>query len=162
MNVKNLYFEKLHEFWQCYSGLFFVAFILNTIISCIYKHPKLATDEFNNHVLSPMLEKVSFENKEVYLMGDFNINLLNYELNWNTPDFLNNMYSNSLVPYIIALPPCITARSKATIDNIFFSQINEAAISGNLFTDIWDHAQLLITPKILENDPNKVTLTRSY
>ena len=81
LNVKNLYFEKLHEFWQCYSGLFFVAFILNTIISCIHKHPKLATDEFNNHVLSPMLEKVSFENKEVYLMGDFNINLLNYELN---------------------------------------------------------------------------------
>ena len=53
----------------------------NTIVGCIYKHPKLAIDEFNNHFLSPMPEKVSFENKEVYLMGDFNVNLLNYESN---------------------------------------------------------------------------------
>ena len=48
-------------------------------------------------------------------------------------------------------------------DNIFFNEINEAAISGNLITDISDHhAQFLVTPKILGNDPNKVTLRRSY
>ena len=35
-----------------------------------------------------MLEKVSFENKEAYLIGDFNINLLNYESNLETDDFL--------------------------------------------------------------------------
>ena len=134
----------------------------NTIVGCIYKHPKLAIDEFNNQFLSPMLEKVSFENKEVYLMGDFNINLLNYESNQETADFLNNMHSNSLVPYI-TLPTRITPRSKTLIDNIFFNEINEAALSGNLVTDISDHhAQFLITPKILENNPNKVTLRRSY
>ena len=64
----------------------------NAIVGCIYKHPKLAIDEFNNHSLSPMLEKVSLENKEVFLMGDFNINLLNYEWNRKTADFLNNMH----------------------------------------------------------------------
>ena len=69
----------------------------NTIAGCIYKHPKLAIHEFNNQFLSPMLEKVSFENKEVYLMGDFNINLLNYKSNRETADFLKNMHSNSLV-----------------------------------------------------------------
>ena len=53
--------------------------------------------------------------------------------------------------------------SKALIDNIFFNEINEAAISRNLITDIPDHhAQFLITSKILKNDPNKVTLRRSY
>ena len=42
------------------------------------------------------------------------------------------------------------------------NEINEAAISGNLITDISDHhAQFLITPNILGNDPNKVTLRRS-
>ena len=134
----------------------------NTIVGCIYKHPKLAIDEFNNQFLSPMLEKVSFENKEVYLMGSFNINLLNYESNRETGDFLNNLHSNSLVRYI-TLPTCITPRSKTLIDNIFFNKINEAAISGNLVTDILDHhARFLITPRILENDPNKVTLRRSF
>ena len=33
-------------------------------------HPKLAVDEFDNQLLSLMLEKVSFENKEVCLIGD--------------------------------------------------------------------------------------------
>ena len=80
-------------------------------------------------------------------MGDFNINLLNYEPNRETADFLNNMYSNSLVRYI-TLPTRITPRSKTLIDNIFFSEINEAAVSRNLITDISDHhVQFLITPK---------------
>ena len=72
------------------------------------------------------------------------------------------MHSNSLIPYI-TLPTRITPTSKTLIDNIFFNEINEAAISGNLITDISDHhAQFLITPKMLGNDPNKVTLRRSY
>ena len=72
----------------------------NTIVGCIYKHPKLAIDEFNNQFLSPMPENLSYEHKEVHPMADFNINLLNYESNQETTDFLNNMHSNSLVPYI--------------------------------------------------------------
>ena len=134
----------------------------NTIVGCVYKHPKLAADEFNNHFLSPMLEKVSFENREVYLMGSFNTNLLNYESNRETGDFLNNLHSNSLVRYI-TMPTCITPRSKTLIDNMFFNKINEAAIYGNLVTDILDHhTRFLITPRILENDPNKVTIRRSF
>ena len=35
----------------------------NTIVGVIHKHPKLTVDEFNNRFLSPILEKVSFENK---------------------------------------------------------------------------------------------------
>ena len=72
------------------------------------------------------------------------------------------MHSNSLVP-CITLPTCITPSSKILIDNIFFNEIDEATIPGNLVTDISDHhAQFLITPKILKNDPNKVTIRRSY
>ena len=95
-------------------------------------------------------------------MGDFNINLLSYESNRETAGFLNNMHSNSLVPYI-TLPTRITHRSKTLTDNIFFNEINEAATFGNLVTGISDHhAQFLITPRILKNDPNKVTLRRSF
>ena len=31
-----------------------------------------------NDILMPTLEKISKENKDAYLMGDFNINLINY------------------------------------------------------------------------------------
>ena len=78
-----------------------------------------------------MFEKVSFENKKVYVMGDFNINLLYQE----TADFLNNMHSSSHVTYI-ALLNRITPRPKTLIDNILLNEINEAALSGNLVTDI--------------------------
>ena len=133
----------------------FIEIINKKGIGCIYKYPKSAIDEFNNQFLSPMLEKVSFENKEVYLIGDFNINILNYKSNQQTADFLKNMHSSSLVPYI-TLPSRITPRSKTLIDNTFFNEVNEV-------TDILDHhAQFLITHKILENNPNKVTLRRSY
>ena len=157
---------------KCPMLICFINFIFNSFVFsyCLYfvvikrkkKEKKLAIDEFNNQFLSSMLEKVSFENKKVYVMGDFNINLLNYESNQETADFLNNMHWNSHVPYI-ALLNRITPRPKTLIDNIFLNEINEAALSGNLVTDIWDHyAQFLIASKILENDPNKVTLRRFY
>ena len=134
----------------------------NTIIGCVYKHPKLPIEEFNHQYLAPTLEKISFENKEVYLMGDFNINHLNYETHHATADFINDLYSNSFVPYI-TLPTRITPRSKTLIDNIFLNEINETITSGNLITDISDHhAQFLITPKILENGPCKKTYKRCF
>ena len=50
----------------------------NQIIGCIYKHPKMLISEFCEDVLNDLTEKLSKENTEIYLMGDFNINLLNY------------------------------------------------------------------------------------
>ena len=44
--------------------------------------------EFNDH-LNQMLEKVSKEQKQIFLYGDFNINLLNYNIHQPTNDFLN-------------------------------------------------------------------------
>ena len=86
----------------------------NVVVGCVYKHPKLSVDEFNNDFLSPILEKLSFEKKDVYLLGDFNINLLNYETDRQTALFLDNMHSNSFTPYI-TLPTRITPRSKTLI-----------------------------------------------
>ena len=59
------------------------------MVGCIYKHPRMSTEEFNNQYMSHILEKISFENKGVYLLGDFNINLLNYETDRLTGEFLN-------------------------------------------------------------------------
>ena len=51
----------------------------NQIAGCIYKHPKMLISEFCEDFLNNLTEKLSEENKEIYLMGDFNINLLNYQ-----------------------------------------------------------------------------------
>ena len=39
------------------------------------EHPILPIEEIHYQFLSSALEKVSFKNKDIYLLGDFNINL---------------------------------------------------------------------------------------
>ena len=43
---------------------------------------------------------LSEKNKEISLLGDFNTDLLKYKKGHNTVDFLDQMYSISLVPHI--------------------------------------------------------------
>ena len=67
---------------------------LNTIIGCIYKHPKATVNEFTNDFMLPLLEKLSLEKKEIMLMVDFNTNLLRSDLDKETSNFMDNIYSN--------------------------------------------------------------------
>ena len=131
------------------------------IIGCIYKHSKMSVQEFNN-ILMPTSEKISKENKDAYLMGDFNINLINYDSHNLTSQFLDGTCSNSFFPYI-NIPTRHSPRSNALIDNIFHNNINENAISGYLTTDISDHlVQFQITPTLarFKIKPKKI-LTRN-
>ena len=48
-------------------------------------------------------------------MGDFNVDLLKYEDDANTADFLDKIYSTSLIPQITS-PTRITPRLKTLID----------------------------------------------
>ena len=47
-----------------------------------------------------MLEKVSKKQKQIILLGDFNINLLNYNVHQPANDFLDFLASYSIIPYI--------------------------------------------------------------
>ena len=71
----------------------------NCIIGCIYKNPKISIQEFNN-ILMPTLEIISKENNDACLMGDFKINLINYDSQNPTSQFLDGICSNSFFPYI--------------------------------------------------------------
>ena len=72
----------------------------NTIIGCIYKHPNLAIQEFMNTFLQPLLDKLSYENQNVILIGDFNIDLLHFESHIQTREFLGKIYFGPLTPHI--------------------------------------------------------------
>ena len=48
----------------------------NMIIGCVYKHPKHEFNDFTNNYITPLLDKLSNENKDIMFMGDFNINLI--------------------------------------------------------------------------------------
>ena len=72
----------------------------NTIIGCIYRHPCMDVREFNDTFLQITLEKLSYENKYIILMGDFNIDILKYDTNNDSAAFLDMMYENFLLSYI--------------------------------------------------------------
>ena len=55
----------------------------------------MSVSEFNTDYLTPLLNKISFEKKEVILLGDYNINLLNCDNDKNTSEFLELMLSFS-------------------------------------------------------------------
>ena len=123
-------------------------------VGCIYRHPCMELSEFNNDFFTYICEKLLCEkNKDIVLMGDFNMDSLKYENDVNTADFLDKIYSTSVIPQITS-PTRITPRSKTLIDNIFSTDANADTLSRNIVTNISDHlAQFLSFP--LKQTPHK-------
>ena len=48
----------------------------NIIVGCIYKHPGMPITHFTDFYLTPLLNKINTEKKIGFLLGDFNIDLL--------------------------------------------------------------------------------------
>ena len=96
----------------------------NMVVGCIYKHPKQAIPNFLDNHLLPLLEKLSNENKQILIIGDFNINLLNYD-DKNTANFLDTMFFYSYLRFI-KTPTRVTGHSKMLIDNIFYNKDNHS------------------------------------
>ena len=89
--------------------------------------------------MNDVLGKISGDNKICYLMGDFNLNLLNNQNHNATGEFLDGLYSHLFFP-LITLPSRITSHTATLIDNIFFNHVEHSYLrSGLLITDISDH-----------------------
>ena len=109
----------------------------------------MSIDEFNNDVLTTLLEKISAENKTFILLGDFNIDT-DREVS-NCFDIINSF---SLLPRII-LSTRVTSSSSTLIDNIFCNSSDNNSVSGNIISCISDHfPQFLILsiPLLIDND----------
>ena len=53
----------------------------NVIVGCLCKHPTLPINDFTNDFVSPLVLKLQKESsKRVFLLGDFNTDLLKYEI----------------------------------------------------------------------------------
>ena len=85
---------------------------------------------FNDHYLNQLLDNLSKETNKT--VGDFNIDLLNFDTSEYVSTFLDDLASNSLQPQIL-LPTRISNNSK-TLINIFRNIPNtlvKSAMSGN-------------------------------
>ena len=110
-------------------------------------------DDFNEY-LKNLLKKLDKEKKQVYLLGDFNLDLLQTENNDKIGEYYDILTSHLFVPHI-TLPTRITSSSKTLIDNIFSNDPDfSTGISGNFTFSISDHLpQFLILPGELKAPP---------
>ena len=69
----------------------------HTIVGVIYRPPNTDTLKFSDK-LSEILDKVNKENRNFYIMGDFNVDLLKQTSNNHSQVFLNVLLSNSFYP----------------------------------------------------------------
>jgi hypothetical protein len=108
------------------------------VIGVVYRPPNTDIPMFIEQMTN-IINHNNVENKRCYIMGDFNINLLNCSSHTSTADFVDNMFAHLYVPLINR--PTRLCRSSATlIDNIFTNNISVSyAKSGILRTDISDH-----------------------
>ena len=87
--------------------------------------------------LDKILIKTYSENKITYVMGDFNIDLLRDDTSRPIHDYINFIYSKSLIPTIYK-PMQITETTATLIDNILTNCENNQK-SAIIVTDISDH-----------------------
>ena len=81
-------------------------------------------------------------------MGDFNINLLNYDTHQETHDYVDTMFSNACIP-LISRPTRITPTTATLIYNIYSNGLmgNNNHISRILYADISDHLPIFVLTK---------------
>ena len=72
----------------------------NIICGCIYRHPRYDMSGFQKY-MDETLKKISLENKEIYLAGDFNTDFLKIETNNSYQAFYNSITSSGFLPQII-------------------------------------------------------------
>ena len=68
----------------------------NVIIGAIYRHPNMNLDEFNDIYFNPLLDKISKESKLIFLLRDFNVDLLKNDDHAPSNEFLDSLSSHVL------------------------------------------------------------------
>ena len=110
----------------------------NVFVGVVYR-AHTAIDNFIIDI-DPVFKVLNSE-KKLHVMGDFNIDLLKVDSHRPTHDFLELIYSYSLMPTIYK-PTRVTESTASIIDNKLTNSENIIK-SSILVTDISDHFRLL-------------------
>jgi len=107
----------------------------NQIVGCVYRHPQGNINTFKNDFLS-IVKVIRQENKDLWVMGDFNINLLNKTIaNKYLFDF-NLLNCKQLMKH----PTRITNKSSTLIDHVYSVSFNTLSyFCGCIDNDFSDH-----------------------
>ena len=103
------------------------------------------------------------ENKICYLLGDYNINILNYSSHVHTAQFVDMMSSSGFMP-LITRPTRVTATSATLIDNIFTNNLMDIShsLQGLFITDVSDHFPIFHVSRRMQMSDVDVICLKGY
>ena len=112
----------------------------NIIVGIIYRPPNSNSNDFLT-CLSTLLSNTLFANKDAFIMGDFNFDLLKHATNHTSHEFLESFLSASFLP-LISKPTRVSDHSATLLDNIFCNSLPlpESLI---ILSDITDHYPIM-------------------
>ena len=115
----------------------------NVITGCVYRHPHSKLESFHEAV-KERLQSSSNSSKQVIVLGDTNINLLQYCNDNRTADYLDMLLNSGFMP-IITKATRITDHSKTLIDHIYSNIPQKVLKSGICLAGISDHLPVFCT-----------------
>ena len=106
------------------------------IFSC--RLPVRQYEQFENF-LTIFFSQTKCCNKDIHIIGNFNLNLSDHDTNKNMQDFLNLIHQNGLVP-TINKPTRVTMKTATAIDHSFTNSFVDTNFEQGIFkTDISGH-----------------------
>ena len=98
----------------------------------------LFLDKFND-----ILSRISKDNKQCYVIGDFNLDLLQYNHHTPTQEFIDTLFSHAFIP-LISNPTRLTSYSATIIDNILRNNLSQNVSNGIVLNDLSYHLRFLV------------------
>ena len=114
----------------------------NFILGVIYRPPNTDISVFNDKI-NRIMDVIKKENKLCYMMGDYNINIWNYDVHAPTGEFVDTMSSYAYVP-LINRPTRVTSKQAffSELENIDWSQLYNSSDTQSSVDLL--HNQLLV------------------
>ena len=126
------------------------------IIGNTYRSPSSKPEKYIEMLENVLSSLARHKNKQVLLMGDFNLDLIAYEKNTHCQNLIDTMSNHNLVQ-TISRPTRITDHSSTLIDHLYVNSLNNISKSGIVTLDLSDHLGTYINI-VLNNKFDRVKL----
>ena len=108
------------------------------------------------------LKKLVEEKKEIYLCGDFNIDLLKINEVEKYLEFFTNLNGHGPLPFITQPTRVVASQVPSLIDNIFSNNISDTVLGGNIYLTLSEHFSRFASVNREKVDVKKVIMYGRY
>ena len=92
------------------------------------------------NILEQILSNKDHAKCDIQILGDFNVNMLNFETHGLTNDYINGLISKSFIP-VINLPTRVKHQSATLLDHIWTNKLCNMYTAGIIIDSLSDHLE---------------------